>query len=338
LPQSAFIVRVPQAEACVGELRTRFDPSAGRGVPAHITVLMPFMAPQRIGAAVLAQIRAALDEVPSFRFTLASLGRFPAVAYLAPEPAEPFIALTNALVRRIPDFPPFGGQHSTVIPHLTIAQGNADDAEFATAQAQRWLAAHGPIRAACTSVVLLEDSSGHWREMHEFTLADDASSRGAHRPSFSADLKIRIDDLSGPEIRALLEEHLAEMRRQSPPESVHALDLEALRHPAITFWTVWSGGALAGCAALKELDPSHGEIKSMRTAFMHRRKGVARAALAHLIEEARRRRYRRLSLETGSNEPFEPARLLYASFGFSDCAPFADYAADPNSVFMTRLL
>ena len=153
-----------------------------------------------------------------------------------------------------------------------------------------------------------------------------------------AELTIRIDDLRGPEIRALLEEHLAEMRRQSPPESVHALDLAALRQPAITFWTGWSGGALAGCAALKQLDPTHGEIKSMRTAFAHRRTGVARALLAHLIEEARQRRYHRLSLETGSNEPFAAARALYASFGFGDCPPFADYAPDPNSVFMTRRL
>ncbi len=151
-------------------------------------------------------------------------------------------------------------------------------------------------------------------------------------------LHIRLDDLRGPEIRALLEEHLADMRRISPPESVHALDLDALRRPEISFWTVWAGGEMLGCGALKELDSSHGEIKSMRTAAAHRGKGVARAVLAHAVDEATRRGYGRLSLETGSQPDFEPARRLYASFGFTFCGPFADYAEDPNSVFMTLAL
>jgi putative acetyltransferase len=150
-------------------------------------------------------------------------------------------------------------------------------------------------------------------------------------------MDIRRDDLRGPEIRALLEEHLRNMHEISPPESVHALDLAALRHPAITFWTAWSGTELLGCGALKELDPRHGEIKSMRTATAHRRKGVARAMLEHILGEARSRGYRRLSLETGSQPQFLPARHLYESVGFTCCAPFADYAEDPNSVFMTLL-
>ncbi len=151
-------------------------------------------------------------------------------------------------------------------------------------------------------------------------------------------VQIRLDDLSGPEIRALLEEHLRSMHSLSPPESVHALDLDGLRQPEITFWTVWSGNELLGCGALKELDPRHGEIKSMRTAQAHLRKGVARAMLEHIIREAKRRSYARLSLETGSMKAFEPAQRLYASYGFTHCPPFADYAEDPNSVFMTRLL
>jgi putative acetyltransferase len=149
---------------------------------------------------------------------------------------------------------------------------------------------------------------------------------------------IRVDDLAGPEIRALLDEHLRSMHELSPPESVHALDLAALRRPEITFWTAWSNGALLGCGALKELDPAHGEVKSMRTAHAHRRIGVGRAVLEHIIAVARTRSYARLSLETGSMEAFLPARRLYESFGFSYCAPFADYAEDPNSVFMTRTL
>ncbi len=151
-------------------------------------------------------------------------------------------------------------------------------------------------------------------------------------------MEIKIDDLKGPEIYALLQEHLRNMRRNSPPESVHALDIEGLSRPEITFWTVWEDGDLLGCGALKELDPRHGEIKSMRTASRHLRKGVARNLLNHIIEEARRRGYRRLSLETGSTESFEPAHLLYASFGFTPCGPFADYVEDSFSVFMTREL
>lgn len=149
---------------------------------------------------------------------------------------------------------------------------------------------------------------------------------------------IRVDDLTGPEIRALLEEHLRNMHELSPPESVHALDLAALRRPEITFWTAWSGGALVGCGALKELDPTHGEVKSMRTASFHRRKGVGRAMLEHIVAEARARSYRRLSLETGSMAAFLPARRLYESFGFTSCAPFADYTDDPNSAFMSLAL
>ena len=151
-------------------------------------------------------------------------------------------------------------------------------------------------------------------------------------------MQIRIDDLAGAEIRALLAEHLNSMHELSPPESVHALDVTALLKPDITFWTVWSEGDLLGCGALKELSPRHGEVKSMRTASAHRRKGVARAMLEHIIAEARRRSYARLSLETGSMLAFEPARRLYESFGFKYCGPFADYSEDPNSVFLTRTL
>ena len=154
-------------------------------------------------------------------------------------------------------------------------------------------------------------------------------------------MDIRHDDLTGPEIHALLEEHLAEMHAISPPESVHALDLDKLRRPEITFWTVWSQGsepALLGCGALKQIDPSHGEVKSMRTTTANRRGGVGKAMLRHIVEEAMRRRYHRLSLETGSQVEFEPARKLYESFGFTFCPPFGDYVDDPNSVFMTKVL
>lgn len=151
-------------------------------------------------------------------------------------------------------------------------------------------------------------------------------------------MQIRVDDLTGPEIAALLEEHLDGMRAMSPPHSVHALHLDRLRRPEITFWTAWDDRALLGCGALKEIDRDTAEIKSMRTATRHLRRGVARALLAHIVGEADRRRYRRLYLETGSTAPFEPAHRLYEAFGFVRCGPFADYAEDPFSVFMNKEL
>ncbi|WP_430391208.1 GNAT family N-acetyltransferase [Dyella sp. 20L07] len=152
----------------------------------------------------------------------------------------------------------------------------------------------------------------------------------------SALVDIRVDDLRGPEIARLLQEHLDDMALHSPPESIHALDLEKLRRPEITFWTAWQGGELLGCGAIKELDATHGEIKSMRTSMHHRRKGVAALMLQHILDEAQRRGYQRLSLETGSPAAFDPARQMYARFGFQHCGPFAGYVDDPYSVFMTR--
>jgi putative acetyltransferase len=146
---------------------------------------------------------------------------------------------------------------------------------------------------------------------------------------------VRLDDLSGPEIADLLADHLRDMHEHSPPESVHALDLDALRKPDITFWSIWSGDRLVGCGALKELDKNHGEIKSMRTYSEFRGQGAGKLMLRNIVDEARRRGYLRLSLETGSMDAFAPARRLYESHGFKFCGPFADYILDPNSMFMT---
>jgi putative acetyltransferase len=148
-------------------------------------------------------------------------------------------------------------------------------------------------------------------------------------------VEIKVDDLTGIEIARLINEHLKGMTQHSPPESIHALNLDGLKKPDITFWSVWDQSELVGCGALKELDPQHGEVKSMRTSVAHLRKGVAKRMLQHIIEEAKKRGYRRLSLETGSMDAFEPAKRLYASFGFQYCSPFSDYIEDPNSVFMT---
>lgn len=151
-------------------------------------------------------------------------------------------------------------------------------------------------------------------------------------------MEIKPDDLTGYEVAALIGEHLQSMTFHSPPESIHALNLEGLKKPEITFWSAWEDNELLGCGALKELDERHGEIKSMRTSAAHLRKGVARRILEHIMEEARQRGYQRLSLETGSMDTFNPARRLYESLGFQYCEPFSDYIEDPYSVFMTKEL
>ncbi len=151
-------------------------------------------------------------------------------------------------------------------------------------------------------------------------------------------MQIRIDALESPVVHALLREHLEALAPTAPAESRHALDLSGLRRPDVSFWCMWDGPALAGFGALKQLTDAHAEIKSMRTARAYLRQGVARAMLRHLVDEAAARGYARISLETGSMAFFEPARRLYASFGFVPCPPFGDYRPDPNSVFMTALV
>lgn len=151
-------------------------------------------------------------------------------------------------------------------------------------------------------------------------------------------MHIERDDLSRPAVHALLEEHLQSMRRQSPACSVHALDLDRLRRPEISFWTAWEGGLLLGCGALKAIGGDEGEIKSMRTPEALRRRGAGKALLVHIIGVARARAYVRLNLETGSQASFVPARQLYAQAGFMPCGPFAEYGPDPNSAFMTLRL
>ena len=151
-------------------------------------------------------------------------------------------------------------------------------------------------------------------------------------------MEIKIDDLYGNEIKAFLEDHINDMKSVSPPESKHALDLDDLRKPDITFWTIWDNTILTGCGALKELDDSHGEIKSMRTSKSYRGKGIASSLLQHILNEAKTRSYKRLSLETGSMPFFEPARVLYKKHGFLPCPPFSTYREDPNSIFMTKQL
>jgi len=151
-------------------------------------------------------------------------------------------------------------------------------------------------------------------------------------------VEIEIDDPTRPDVTALLAEHLADMYATSPAESVHALDVEALTVPAITFWTARENGLLLGCGALRELDATHGEIKSMRTTAAARGRGTATSVLTRMTEVATGRGYVRLSLETGVEDYFAAARRLYERHGFVDCAPFGDYRPDRHSVFLTKEL
>lgn len=150
-------------------------------------------------------------------------------------------------------------------------------------------------------------------------------------------MKIEIDDLTGSEVIELLRFHRAEMERVTPQaESMHALDLDGLRHPDVVFWTLRDEGRLAGCGAVKRLDETHGEIKSMRTAEAYQRRGVAATLLAHIEQESAHMGLARLSLETGTEDYFAPARALYERCGFAYCEPFAGYVLDPLSAFMTK--
>lgn len=154
-------------------------------------------------------------------------------------------------------------------------------------------------------------------------------------------MRITSGDLDSPEVRSLIADHLQDMRATSPACSVHALDLTTLRDPRLSFWTVWTNDGLdehlAGCGALKEVN-GEGEIKTMRTVPVMRGRGVARLMLEHILSQARARNLSRVSLETGSQDFFHPARSLYAAHGFTECPPFGDYTEDPNSVFMTLAL
>jgi putative acetyltransferase len=151
-------------------------------------------------------------------------------------------------------------------------------------------------------------------------------------------MRIVTDDLTHPDVVALVELHLKSAFENSPPGSVFALDLSGLKDPAVTLWTAWEDDALLGMGGLKRLDAGHGELKSMRTAPAHLRRGVAAAMLDHLITAARARYYRRLSLETGNNAPFAPARALYERAGFVECGPFADYTDASFSQYYTLAL
>ena len=151
-------------------------------------------------------------------------------------------------------------------------------------------------------------------------------------------MRIEVDDVSRPQVLALLEEHLRHMYEITPADHVFALDANKLRAPGVTFWTAWEEEILLGCIALQELSPLEGEVKSMRTSATLRRQGVGRALLHHVLETSRQRSYRQLLLETGNHPAFMPAQILYRSVGFRECGPFGAYKKNDFSVFMSLSL
>jgi 2'-5' RNA ligase len=171
MAESAFAVNVPEAEPYVRTLRERFDPTARLGVPAHITVLYPFMSPELITGTVLGKVRRAFSSASPFSFRLAEIGRFPGALYLAPEPARPFIALTQSLVHEFPDHLPYGGLYEGVLPHLTVAQAAESAHNLAESQLAATLPSDGGIQASCREVVLIGNSSGRWEHLYSFPLA-----------------------------------------------------------------------------------------------------------------------------------------------------------------------
>ena len=169
MPETALIVRVPEAEGFIARYRDRYDPSARRNVPAHVTILYPFMAPEGVDAEVRERLRAIAQSVPCFDYRMRRTQRFPVALYLDPEPAAPFARLTSEVFRIFPDFPPFEGKFETVVPHVTVAHG--DEPLLCEIDVELRIALPGAgIPARCTEVVLIENTSGRWEQLDVFAL------------------------------------------------------------------------------------------------------------------------------------------------------------------------
>jgi len=169
LPDTALICRVPEAERFIARHRERYDPSARRNVPAHVTILYPFMAPERVDAGVLQTLRAIAHAVPSFNYRLRETRRFPVALYLAPDPDDSFSALTDAIFRAFPDYPPFEGKFATLVPHVTVA--HADEPTLCEIEVELRIALAGAgVAARCSELILIENGSGRWEQMQAFAL------------------------------------------------------------------------------------------------------------------------------------------------------------------------
>ena len=173
MPQSTLFVPVPEAEPWVKDLRERYDPTAAAGVPAHITVLFPFISPDLITDNALARATEVFQRFQPFEFSLEQVGRFPESLYLVPEPAEPFILLTEAIAREFPEYPPYSGKFTEIVPHLTVANRSAELSDIAEAEILGIMEDLGPIHAVGNVVELYENSTGHWRWARSFPLEND---------------------------------------------------------------------------------------------------------------------------------------------------------------------
>lgn len=169
MSETALICRVPEAERYIAHYRQRFDPSARRNVPAHVTILYPFMEPEFVDADVLGTLQGIADSVPCFDYRMADTRRFPVALYLAPDPDVSFAALTSGVFRAFPEFPPFAGKFDTVVPHVTVAHG--DDPLLCEIEVELRIALPGSgVKARCSELVLIENTSGRWEQMHVFAL------------------------------------------------------------------------------------------------------------------------------------------------------------------------
>jgi 2'-5' RNA ligase len=171
MPQSALIVCVPEAEPYVSHHREQYDSSAKLGVPAHITVLYPFMPPELIDASIVEKVKAAILSEAVFAFRLTKVGQFPGVVYLIPEPCDPFVSLTRAIAQAFPDYPPYRGQHAGMVPHLTAAQTGEPEQSAVACELHKLLQNSGSIASFCNELILIENSTGRWEQMHVFSLA-----------------------------------------------------------------------------------------------------------------------------------------------------------------------
>jgi 2'-5' RNA ligase len=170
MPDTALICNVPEAEPYIARYRERYDPSARRNVPAHVTILYPFMSPDQVDEKVLATLRAIASAIPSFSYRMARMRRFPVALYLEPEPDQSFAALTDAIFRAFPDYPPFEGKFESVVPHITVAHGDEPLLCEIEVELRIALPAGGGIAARCNELILIENGSGRWEQMAVFSL------------------------------------------------------------------------------------------------------------------------------------------------------------------------
>ncbi|MBO9652273.1 MAG: GNAT family N-acetyltransferase [Variovorax sp.] len=307
---SAFVVKVPAAELLVGPLRERFDATSKLGVPAHITVLVPFMDPGDITTDVLEKAQRALEQTAAFSFELGSVGRFPETAYLVPEPPAPFVAMTRAIAEAFPGFPPYAGEHHGVVPHLTVAHGNAAEADEAAETLRLRLDQGAAVKANCSSVTLIENSTGRWKDLHEFHLPQEIRVRPATEDDAAAACEVirnSILECCGEDHRfdaTVVERWL----RNKTPEFVRKI---IVAPTAFSYVAVVSGATVGFASAVET-----GEVTLCYVAPSVRFTGVGKALLAAIEEHAAGAGVEALRLESTRT-----ARPFYTRNGFIPDGP-----------------